>query len=56
MYVAAVSWGRNVYDSISKFLQFQLTINTVAITVAVVGVFVLSESPLRAVRKSFFKL
>ena len=28
--VAAVMWERNVYDSISKFLQFQLTVNIVA--------------------------
>ena len=33
----AVMWGRNVYDSISKFLQFQLTVNLVAIVVAFVG-------------------
>lgn len=25
--VKAVMWGRNVYDSIAKFLQFQLTVN-----------------------------
>ena len=25
--VKAVMWGRNVYDSISKFLQFQLTVS-----------------------------
>ncbi len=31
--VKAVMWGRNVYDSISKFLQFQLTVNVVAVTV-----------------------
>jgi len=30
-------WGRNVYDSISKFLQFQLTVNVVAIIVAFIG-------------------
>jgi len=30
-------WGRNVYDSISKFLQFQLTVNLVAITIAFIG-------------------
>lgn len=35
--VKAVMWGRNVYDSISKFLQFQLTVNFVAIVVAFVG-------------------
>lgn len=35
--VKAVMWGRNVYDSISKFLQFQLTVNVVAVIVAFVG-------------------
>jgi len=35
--VKAVTWGRNVYDSIAKFLQFQLTVNAVAVTVAFIG-------------------
>ena len=35
--VKAVMWGRNVYDSIAKFLQFQLTVNVVAVTVAFLG-------------------
>ena len=30
--VRTVIWGRNIYDSIKKFLQFQLTINIVACT------------------------
>lgn len=46
----AVMWGRNVYDSISKFIQFQLTVNVVAITLAVVGAFTYNESPLSAVQ------
>jgi hypothetical protein len=25
----ACKWGRNVYDSVSKFLQFQLTVRAV---------------------------
>eukprot|EP01117_Protostelium_nocturnum_P020226 TRINITY_DN8_c1_g1_i1.p1 TRINITY_DN8_c1_g1~~TRINITY_DN8_c1_g1_i1.p1 ORF type:complete len:1040 (-),score=452.43 TRINITY_DN8_c1_g1_i1:165-3284(-) len=33
----AVLWGRNVYDSIRKFIQFQLTVNVVAVTVAVIS-------------------
>ena len=47
---AAVSWGRNVYDSISKFLQFQLTVNVVAISLSVIGVFSIGNSPLRAIQ------
>ena len=35
--VKAVMWGRNVYDSISKFLQFQLTVNMVAVIIAFIG-------------------
>ena len=48
--VKAVKWGRNVYDSIAKFLQFQLTVNVVAITVAIIGAFALQASPLTAVQ------
>ncbi|XP_032238959.1 plasma membrane calcium-transporting ATPase 4 isoform X2 [Nematostella vectensis] len=44
--VMAVMWGRNVYDSISKFLQFQLTVNLVAIVIAFVGACVVEVSPL----------
>jgi magnesium-transporting ATPase (P-type) len=47
--IAAVSWGRNVYDSIAKFLQFQLTVNVVAVSLAVIGVFSIGDSPLRAI-------
>jgi len=46
--VQAVKWGRNVYDSISKFIQFQLTVNLVAITTAIVGAIVVNKSPLTA--------
>ena len=35
--VKAVMWGRNIYDNISKFLQFQLTVNIVAVLVAFLG-------------------
>ena len=35
--VKAVEWGRNIYDSIRKFIQFQLTVNVVAVVVTLVG-------------------
>jgi len=35
--VKAIMWGRNVYDSIRKFLQFQLTVNLVALVVSFVS-------------------
>lgn len=42
--VKAVMWGRNVYDSIAKFLQFQLTVNVVAVVVAFLGACIISVS------------
>ena len=35
--VKAALWGRNIYDSIRKFLQFQLTVNCVAVISTFVG-------------------
>ena len=35
--VKAVLWGRSVYDNIRKFLQFQLTVNVVALTITFVS-------------------
>ena len=31
--VSAVKWGRNIFDSVRKFLQFQLTVNVVAVLI-----------------------
>lgn len=45
-------WGRNVYDSIAKFLQFQLTVNVVAVTIAFIGACAISDSPLKVCCKS----
>lgn len=46
--VKAVMWGRNVYDSISKFLQFQLTVNVVAVIVAFTGACITQVRPAHA--------
>lgn len=35
--VKAVKWGRNIYDSVRKFLQFQLTINVVAVVIVFIS-------------------
>lgn len=54
--VKAVMWGRNVYDSIGKFLQFQLTVNVVAIVLTVVGAVAVQSSPLKAVQMLWVNL
>jgi Ca2+ transporting ATPase len=35
--VTAIKYGRNIFDCIRKFLQFQLTVNIVGISVAFIG-------------------
>lgn len=35
--VKAVMWGRNIYDCIRKFLQFQLTVNLVGVGITLFG-------------------
>ena len=48
--VTAAKWGRNVYASIQKFLQFQLTVNVAAVVTALVGSFASAKSPLAAIQ------
>jgi len=54
--VVACKWGRNVYDSIAKFLQFQLTVTSVAVIIALEGVFIYNESPIGAVKMLWINL
>jgi len=39
-------WGRNIYDSIKKFLQFQLTVNVVAVLITLIGALVVKSQVL----------
>lgn len=50
--VAAAMWGRNIFDAIRKFIQFQLTVNVVAVTLAFIGTLSgdRAESPITAVQ------
>lgn len=41
--VKAVLWGRNIYDSIRKFIQFQLCVNVVAVAITLIGAAVLKQ-------------
>ena len=47
--VKAVSWGRSIFDNIRKFLQFQLTVNVVALTVTLISAIAGKKAPLNAV-------
>jgi len=54
--VTALKWGRNIYDSIRKFIQFQLTVNLVALSMSFIGAVVLEKSPLTAVQMLWVNL
>jgi magnesium-transporting ATPase (P-type) len=54
--VVAMKWGRNIYDSIQKFIQFQLTVNIVACVLAAIGAILYQESPLGAVQMLWVNL
>jgi magnesium-transporting ATPase (P-type) len=48
--VSAIKWGRNVFDNIRKFIQFQLTVNVSACSLVMIGASVGQKSPLTAIQ------
>jgi len=48
--VKSVLWGRSVFNNIRKFLQFQLTVNFVALVTAFVGAIVGGHEPLNVLQ------
>jgi len=54
--VEACKWGRNVYDSITKFLQFQLTVNISAVSFSVLGAVTIQRVPLSVVQMLWVNL
>jgi magnesium-transporting ATPase (P-type) len=54
--VKAIMWGRSVYDNIRKFLQFQLCVNVVALTVVFIGAVTGAGEPLNAVQMLWVNL
>ena len=54
--ITAAKWGRNIFASVRKFLQFQLTVNVVAMFIAFLGGVVLGESPLTSVQMLWVNL
>ncbi|OEH76738.1 putative Ca2+-ATPase [Cyclospora cayetanensis] len=54
--VQAVKWGRNVYSNIRRFLQFQLTVNVVAVITTILCAAILRDSPLTAVQMLWVNL
>ena len=54
--IVALRYGRNVYDNVRKFLQFQLTVNVVAMFIVFFGSVIIKDSPLNAVQMLWVNL
>ena len=54
--IQAIKWGRSVYDNIRKFLQFQLTVNVVALNLVFFGAVCGFGQPLTAVQMLWVNL
>ncbi len=54
--VKGIMWGRSLYDNIQRFVMFQLTINVVALGVALTGPFVGVKMPLTVVQMLWVNL
>jgi len=48
--ITAIKYGRNIYDGVRKFLQFQITVNLVALFVVFTGAVIFTDTPFTAVQ------
>lgn len=54
--VTAILWGRNIYDNIRKFLQFQLTVNISACVLTFICACIGNETPLIPIQMLWLNL
>lgn len=54
--ITAIKYGRNVYDCVRKFLQFQITVNVVAMFIVFSGAVIFTEPPLNSVQMLWVNL
>ena len=54
--VRACVWGRSIYDNIQRFIQFQLTVNVVAVVSCIVAAITIEQSALTAVQMLWVNL
>lgn len=54
--LVAIKYGRNIYDSVRKFLQFQVTVNIVALFIVFCGSLIFKDPPFTAVQMLWVNL
>jgi len=54
--VTSIKWGRNIFDCVRKFMQFQMTINMVALPLLCISAWTLDECPITTVQMLWINL
>ena len=54
--VSGIMWGRSLYENIQRFILFQLTINVVALGIALLGPFIGVKMPLTVIQMLWVNL
>ena len=54
--VRSVMWGRNIYHNVTRFIQFQMTVNVSAILTIFIGIILFKEQPLNSVQLLWINL
>lgn len=54
--ISSILWGRNIFDNIRKFLQFQLSVNLSAVILVFITSCIGSESPISAIQMLWLNL
>jgi len=52
----AVMWGRNIYHNITRFLQFQVTVNITCLITLFIGIILFNEQPITSVQLLWINL
>jgi len=52
----AVMWGRNIYHNITRFLQFQVTVNISCLLVLFIGIILFNQTPMTSVQLLWINL
>ena len=54
--VQAIMWGRNIFLNVTRFLQFQVTVNFSCLLTILIGGMIIGESPFSAVQLLWINL
>lgn len=52
----SIKWGRAIYDNVRKFIQFQMTVNIVLVTITFIGGATLGHTPLNVIQMIWINL